>query len=77
MRNLVLLKKALAAAALLSISVTSVGAYAASAALNRASSPARKVNKDGGVSIALYLLGAAAVGGGMVPALDDGGSKSP
>ena len=71
-----MLKKALAAAALLSISVTSVGAYAASAVLNRTSAPAKKANKEGGDNTALYLLGAAAIGGGLILALHDGG-KSP
>ena len=74
-----MLKKALEAAALLSVTVSSVGAYAATNVLHRNSVSAKKSSKeDDKDKTLLYLLGAGALGGGLILALDNGGnSDSP
>ncbi len=71
-----MLKKALAAAALLSISATSVGAYAAESVLARGAAPVKGANKQDD-NTPLYLLLGAAVIAGIVIIADDDKSKSP
>ena len=78
-----MLKNALAAVVLLSIPATSFGATVASAAPQRTSAPAKKIDKDDEDDRpALYLLGAGVVAGGVLAGLGGSGgnggrSKSP
>jgi hypothetical protein len=73
MRSLVMIKKALVAVALLSVSAGSVSAYAADGLIGRGAPAATKANsakKNGLVWVAI----AGAVGGGIWLAADGGGS---
>lgn len=71
-----MLKKALAAAALLSISATSISAYAADAVFARSAAPVTKASKQDN-NTPLYLLLGAAVIAGIVLIADSDSSKSP
>lgn len=77
-----MIRKAIGAALLLSVSTASVGAFAAPAKLKRNAAPAEKVNRENatGILIGVLLLGggAAALGsGGGGSGGNEGPSESP
>jgi len=72
-----MLKKAIAATALLAVSGAPISAYAATATLGRATAPVTASSQGNGKKAALYVLLAGAVVGGIILATDGNGSDSP